>query len=116
MNDMLVQKFLNDLADAMVSRDVDKLDGMLSDNAVLQHITGYLQPKQEWLDQVQLDYFTYREIYIDEIDITYFGDECVVEYNSTIIGNSRWEFRNRVSLKIEDEKLKWSGENRLWFR
>lgn len=116
MNKQLVIDFLNTLSTAMVARDIETLDAIMEDDAVLQHITGYLQPKDEWLAQVAVDYFTYREISIDNVDVEFGNNMCYVEYDSTIVGNSRWPFRNRVTLKFDGESLKWTGCNQLWFR
>lgn len=116
MGEQEVREFLNQLDNAMVARDVVKLDSMMEEDAILQHITGYLQAKHEWLEQVEVDYFTYREIYSENFDIKIVEDVAVVEYDWTIIGNSHWSFRNLMTLHFNGEKLKWSGRNKLWFR
>lgn len=116
MNEQSVIEFLNRLDNAMVARNVRKLDRMMEENAILQHIIGYLQPKHEWLDEVAVDYFTYREIYSENFDIKIVEDVAVVEYDWTIIGNSHWSFRNLMTLRYDGEILKWIGQNKLWFR
>ena len=39
--------------DAMVNKDTKTLDNILDENYVLEHMTGYHQPKQEWLEQIE---------------------------------------------------------------
>jgi hypothetical protein len=36
----------------MLERDTDLLDGLLDDEYTLAHLTGYLQSKREWLEQI----------------------------------------------------------------
>lgn len=111
-----VQLFLNDLDRAMVELDVNTLDNMMCEDAVLQHITGYLQPKKEWLEQVAVDNFNYREVYSENLDVTIIDEKIEVDYDWTIIGNNKWEFRNTFTLVEVDGDLKWTGRNYLRFR
>ncbi|WP_342609761.1 hypothetical protein [Vibrio tritonius] len=39
---------LDELHNAMVAVDINRLDDVLEDDYSLQHITGYEQPKREW--------------------------------------------------------------------
>lgn len=40
------------LCDAMVSGDTKAIDALLTDDCVLTHMTGYPQPKIEWLGDI----------------------------------------------------------------
>ena len=46
----------------MVEGRADLLDGILDDSFTAQHITGYVSPKAEWLDQVRSGEFVYHSI------------------------------------------------------
>lgn len=117
MNENMIVDFLHKLDQAMVELNISALDEMMAANAVLQHITGYLQPKNEWLKEVEVDAFTYREVSSDNFEFKFNGsNECVVEYDWTIIGNSHWQFRNRIKLVYDGTTIKWDGRNHLWFR
>lgn len=117
MNEYMIIDFLNSFDQAMVKLDVNALNDMMEEDAILQHITGYLQPKHEWLSEVKVDAFTYREVYSDNFEFEFSGSsECIVEYDWTIIGNSRWPFRNRITLIYDGVSIKWAGRNQLWFR
>ncbi|MBF7128895.1 nuclear transport factor 2 family protein [Pediococcus pentosaceus] len=39
--------------EAMVKKDISRLDMILGDRMTLTHMTGYVQPKLEWIDQIQ---------------------------------------------------------------
>ncbi|MFJ6992115.1 nuclear transport factor 2 family protein [Limosilactobacillus mucosae] len=69
---------------AMVDKDIVKLNEILSPSMQLQHMTGYMQPKLEWIDQIQngeMKYFSSIEENIKEI---------VIEGNSaSLIGQNK---------------------------
>jgi hypothetical protein len=47
---------------SMVEGRADLLDGILDDSFTAQHITGYVLPKAEWLDQIRSGDFVYHSI------------------------------------------------------
>ncbi|MFD9445159.1 nuclear transport factor 2 family protein [Streptomyces sp. NPDC060006] len=47
---------------AMTDGDADALDDLLADGSTLTHMTGYVQPKQEWLAQMREGRFDYHSI------------------------------------------------------
>ncbi|MEU8686894.1 nuclear transport factor 2 family protein [Streptomyces sp. NPDC048665] len=53
---------------AMTDGDTDALDDLLDGGFTLTHITGYVQPKAEWLAQMRAGRFVYHAI--DEKDVT----------------------------------------------
>lgn len=69
---------------AMVDKDIVKLNEILAPSMQLQHITGYMQPKLEWIDQIQngeMKYFSSIEENIKEI---------VIEGNSaSLVGQNK---------------------------
>lgn len=44
---------------AMVKKDLVTLNRILAPSMTLVHMTGYVQPKMEWIDQIQNGYFNY---------------------------------------------------------
>lgn len=69
---------------AMVDEDIVKLNEILAPSMQLQHMTGYMQPKLEWIDQIQngeMKYFSSIEENIKEI---------VIEGNSaSLVGQNK---------------------------
>lgn len=58
--------------EAMVSKDIVKLNAILASTMTLQHMTGYVQPKLEWIDQIQngeMKYYSSIEESIKDIVI-----------------------------------------------
>lgn len=47
---------------AMADGDTDALDDLLDDGFTLTHITGYEQPKAEWLSQMRAGRFVYHSV------------------------------------------------------
>lgn len=63
--------------DAMVNKDIVKLNEILAPTMTLQHMTGYVQPKLEWIDQIQngeMRYYSSIEETIKDIIID--GDKA----------------------------------------
>lgn len=69
---------------AMVDKDIVKLNEILAPSMQLQHMTGYMQPKLEWIDQIQngeMKYFSSIEENIKEV---------VIEGNSaSLVGQNK---------------------------
>lgn len=53
---------------AMVEGDTDSLDELLDEDFTLTHMTGYVQPKREWLAQIRDGHFDYHGV--EEKDVT----------------------------------------------
>lgn len=82
---------------AMVEKDVVTLNRILAIDMTLTHITGYLQPKMEWIDQIQngkMKYYSSREEKIKDIQIN--GDVA------SLIG------QNRIKASV------WGGGINTW--
>lgn len=82
---------------AMVAKDLNKLNEILKPTMKLTHMTGYVQPKLEWIDQIQnedMKYYSSVEENIKDIDIN--GD------NASLIG------QNQVRASI------WGGGANTW--
>ena len=46
---------------AMVDGDTEVLGELLTDNFTLTHMTGFLQPKRDWLAQMRAGQFDYHD-------------------------------------------------------
>ena len=86
--------------DAMVAGDADSLGELLTDGFTLTHMTGYQQPKAEWLADVRSGAMTYHTI--DDVDVAVdFDVDPVVtartRTKATIWGSSgTWPLRLRI--------------------
>lgn len=60
--------------DAMQMGDTDALRNLIGDAFTLAHITGYVQPGDEWLAEMRQGQFVYRRITVQDIRVTVTGD------------------------------------------
>lgn len=72
------------LTDFMIAQDIDSINAILDERFVLTHITGYQQPKAEWLEEIRSE------------SMKYYGYEMV-----------------STSVKMEGNKATFIGRNRL---
>jgi hypothetical protein len=59
---------------AMADGDTDALDERLDDRFTLTHITGYEQPKAEWLSQMRAGQFVYHRVTEKNVTVDVEGD------------------------------------------
>ena len=59
---------------AMTNGDTDALDALLDDGFTLTHITGYQQPKAEWLSQMRAGRFVYHGVIEKNVAVDVEGD------------------------------------------
>ena len=59
---------------AMADGDTDALDDLLDDGFTLTHITGYQQPKAEWLSQMRAGQFVYHHVIEKDVTVAVEGD------------------------------------------
>ena len=83
--------------EAMVKKDISRLDMILGDRMTLTHMTGYVQPKLEWIDQIQNEEMQYLESKEEAIK-----DIRVEEIWGQLTG------QNLVTAKI------WGGSKNVW--
>ncbi|WP_125588126.1 nuclear transport factor 2 family protein [Companilactobacillus jidongensis] len=82
---------------AMVAKDISKLNEILTPSMELTHMTGYVQKKLDWIDQIQNEQMKYFDSVEDNIkDIKIDGDKA------SLIG------QNQVRASI------WGGGVNTW--
>ena len=97
---------------AMVAKDINKLDRILADDMHLIHMTGYDQTKNQWFAQIkseQMRYYSTKEENIKDIKIednkaSFIGQSRV---DARIYG-SRHTWRLQVKIFFEKRNGKWS--------
>ncbi len=82
---------------AMVAKDINKLNEILAPEMHLTHMTGYVQTKLEWIDQIQNGEMKYFDSYEEHIkDVSIDGNKA------SLIG------QNRVRASV------WGGGVSTW--
>lgn len=112
MTEGILKQLYRQVNDAMVAKDTKKLAELLEPDTVLIHMTGYVQPVTEWLEQIDtgdMIYYSWQEDAIKNIKIN--GN------TASLIGQSRVKARIwgagpstwRLQIKMEFENVdgKW---------
>jgi hypothetical protein len=86
--------------DAMVTKDTETLDKILDNNYVLVHMTGYHQPKQEWLEQIENEQMKYFKIMPQKTTITINGNSAILICDTKIDARI-YGFRNTWSMQMK---------------
>ena len=63
---------------AMVAGDAEALSALLADDFTLTHMTGYRQPKAEWLADVRSGPMTYHSMDDVQVDVDVFAGAPVL--------------------------------------
>lgn len=94
-----------------ITKDVEHLSGILSEDYVLIHMTGLQQPKEEYLRCVrdgELNYFTEET---DHISIDLQGGKAVLtgqsRVNAAVFGGSRRTWPLQLVISMEKKKGRW---------
>jgi hypothetical protein len=109
-NRAAVVEVLDDYHRAMVDADIDKLTTLVDRRFSLVHITGYVQPRDEWFEVIRTGQFDYHRIGIDEVVVRLDADVANVTgsgtFNATINGmHAPW--RLRFTLVLAPENGEW---------
>lgn len=97
---------------AMVDRDINTLNQILAPSMKLTHMTGYVQPKMEWIDQIQneeMKYYSSEEEAIEDVKID--GNKA------SLIGKNRVKARiwgGSISTWPLEMKMYFAKENGKW--
>lgn len=98
------------LCDAMVEADVTTLDQILADGFTLQHMTGYVQSKAEWLEEIASGSMRYSSIENRGISVAFDSGSRVLDVQTvtvaTIWGSAgTWRLRLRSRFRGEDGQV-----------
>lgn len=105
-----ITEIVQNLTDYMVQRDVEKIDEILDDDFTLTHITGYIQPKEEWLGEIKketMKYYTYEKV---KESVKIDGNKATF-LSQNILDARIWGTRNRWRLQqifqLEKRNGRW---------
>lgn len=92
---------------AMLARDVVTLDRLLDSDFTLTHITGYQQPKSEWLADIQSGRMRYSQIQEVGVRATQHGDEASIIGQAFTTANiwgakGTWRLQLAYTAKLKD--------------
>ncbi|WP_166215875.1 nuclear transport factor 2 family protein [Pseudomonas atagonensis] len=107
-----ITEVLNAYHNAMIEARTSDLDRLLHPEFSLVHITGYIQPKHEWLDLVWSGDFNYHRIELEQrsIGVGVIGKSSTVQgrgiFNASINGKTA-PWRLQFTLELTQHKGVW---------
>lgn len=98
------------LADLMIKRDTAAMNTILDKDYTLTHMTGYVQPKAEWFDEVRkesMKYYSAKEVHHS---VTINGNMATVTMQNLVdarIWGSRNTWRLQQKMTLEKRAGQW---------
>ena len=105
-----VYAVVNKLSKLMIARDTSSMTKILDEDFTLTHITGYVQPKAEWLNEVEKESMKYFSAIEVNHEIKIAGNTADVMFQSLIdarIWGSRNIWRLQQKMKLEKRNGTW---------
>lgn len=105
-----ILKTVRQLADWMISRDTVAMNTILDKNYSLTHMTGYVQPKAEWFDEVVKESMKYYSAKDVNHSVIINGNKANVTVQNLVdarIWGSRNTWRLQQKMQLEKRNGKW---------
>ncbi|KXT70892.1 nuclear transport factor 2 family protein [Streptococcus cristatus] len=112
-----LKNLYREMNQAMVDRDIDTLSRIITSDSSLVHMTGYVQPIQEWFDDVaseEMKYYSWQEENIKDVVIN--GDTASLTGQSRVrariwgAGPSTWPLQMKVDFVKENGQWRISNQ------
>lgn len=96
---------------AMIAKDVVTLDSIMSDNAVLVHMTGVRQAKRQYLNEIKNGTLNYYSVEDDELDIELSRNKAMLTGRSrvtaAVYGGGKHTWRLQMKSSLIKESGRW---------
>jgi hypothetical protein len=96
----------------MLERNTGLLDELLDASYTLEHITGYVQPKREWLEDIESGRMRYHSEQERSTSVDVAGDTAVVVGRSVVdatIGGGRGTWKLQLTTEYLRDSDRWVG-------
>jgi hypothetical protein len=106
--------------EAMVDGDTEELGVLLTEDFSLTHMTGYFQPKQEWLAQMRAGQFVYHDAREKDVSVHLNGDTARlvggIITDATVYGaRAKWPLQLTMDfIRVDGEWLASRSEATTW--
>jgi len=100
---------------AMAADDTVVLDRLLAPDFTLTHMTGYVQPRAEWLGELQRGTMRYFSSVEDHVTVTAVGDGWRVIGQNRVVasihgsGKNEWPLNTDMTVQRVDGELQIMG-------
>lgn len=98
------------LSELMIERDTSAMNKILDNEYTLTHITGYVQPKAAWFEEVMKESMKYYSVKEVSINPTLNGNRATVRVDNLVdarIWGSRNTWRLRQQIALEKRNRNW---------
>lgn len=107
-----IKTVYNEMYEYEISKDIDKLGSLLSENYVLIHMTGLHQSKAEYLNSVRDGNLNYYTAETDQVTVDLQSDSKAVlvgrsRVNAAVFGGSRNTWRLQLVIDMEKQNGRW---------
>jgi tRNA uridine 5-carbamoylmethylation protein Kti12 len=109
-NKLQVLDVTRQLTQLMIDKNTEELRKILSPDFTLTHMTGYVQPKDEWFSEIETErmkYYSYKEVktlvQIDGDKATFVGQNVL----DARIWGTRNDWRLQQTMRLEKRNGKW---------
>jgi len=98
------------LTQLMIEKNTKELNKILDKSFSLTHITGYVQPKEEWFSEIEserMKYYSYKEV---KTSVEINGDKATFVGQNILdarIWGSRNNWRLQQTMQLEKRNGKW---------
>lgn len=107
----LIRKFYDEIWEAMVAKDMKRLDEQHTDTFVLVHMTGLRQPKQEFLKAIEKGDLNYFKSIPENVMITVSGKTAKIigqnRVTAAVFGGSTNVWRLQLTFDAVKENGTW---------
>jgi len=96
--------------ESMIAADAEHLDALLGEGFSLTHMTGYVQPKAEWLDEIRRGSMRYHSIRRRSSSVDVDGARAVVITRDIVdatIWGSRANWRLQMTTSLSRQHGSW---------
>lgn len=100
-----------EMEQAMIDRDMDKLNEIILDGTTFTHMSGMTQSKEEYLRDIENGELDYQEYRIENPSVTINGDEAIIEARVYLTANA-YGAQGTYPFDIQSHFQRINGE---WF-
>lgn len=101
----------DELVRCMIFKDVKTLDGLMTEDAVLIHMTGLRQTKADYLKGIADGTFNYYSAQTDSVEVTVSGDSARLigrsRISAAVYGGGRHTWRLQMDSQCIREDGRW---------
>ncbi len=77
-----------EMQQAMIDKDIDKLNNIIKDNTTFTHMSGRTQTKEEYIEDIRTGELDYQSYTIENPNVTIDGNKAIIKARVTLTANA----------------------------